>query len=210
GAFSWYSEITPAGGPVSSRRAILARQVSARPNSTTAETVRRPRNSMFSARTCHIEPRGETVSGTTTRMSEFFRVELLPDLTDLRLAGFEVLRGVAELHDRPERRDALLVVVLRFLQRVLPLVAGEQRGAPSTKLSAPHVRVSDERAVAARERVAPRHGRVERLERAVDVGEQVQLRDRHAHIGIEGGRIRRGRVAEADDRALRHRAAWRP
>src|SRR5262249_49417843 len=126
GAFSWYSEITPAGGPVSSRRAILARQVSARPNSTTAETVRRPRNSMFSARTCHIEPRGETVSGTTTRMSEFFRVELLPDLTDLRLAGFEVLRGVAELHDRPERRDALLVVVLRFLQRVLPLVAGEQ------------------------------------------------------------------------------------
>src|SRR5215471_2161691 len=180
-AFSAYSGISPADDPLSARRATFAEQASTIPNSTTAEAVRRPRSSMLSARNCDIDSSGETGSATTTRMSEVFRVQLLRDLTDLRLAGFEMLRGVAELHDRPERRDALLEVALRFLQRVQSLVAGEERGALSAELSTAHVRVPHERAVTSRQRVTALHGRVERLERSVDVGEDVQLRDRHAH-----------------------------
>src|SRR5262245_17300574 len=175
GAFSAYSGITGAGSAASSRRATFATPARATPKMTTVEAMRRPANSMSSERIRDIDPRIATGSATTTRMSELVLVQLLGDLAKLRLAGLEMLRRVAELHDRGERRHAVLEVGFRLLQRILALIAREQRCAPAAQLSTPHVCVSHERAVAAGERVAPLHGRVERLAPAVHGGEHVQL-----------------------------------
>src|SRR5262249_60421717 len=99
-----------------------------------------------------------------------------------------MLRRVAKLHDRSERRDAVLEVGLRLLQRVQPLVTGEQRAALAAKLRTPHVRISDERAVAAGERVAPPHRGGEGLQRAAPIRKYGQQRHPPAPPPIEGGR----------------------
>src|SRR5262250_4292 len=102
-------------------------------------------------------------------MSELVGVQLLADLAALRLARFEMLRGIAEVRDLAERRNTVIEVRLRFVERGLPLIAGEQQRPPSTQLGAAHVGIADERRVTARERVATFHRFVERVERTVDV-----------------------------------------
>src|ERR1051326_1605977 len=167
GDCSAYSGITPPDGATSSRRATFAAHARTTPSTTTIEAAARPKHSRLSARARRSSAGCATASASMTRTSEFFLARQLFDLPHLRLAGLDVLRGVAELDDRLERGDAALEVGLRFQERAEPAIAREERRAPAADDRAAHVGVADERRVAPRDGVAALHRRVERGERAV-------------------------------------------
>ena len=158
------SGITPAGGVTSSSRATLAEYASPSPNSTTMVAAARPASSMLSERSCaRRSGNGDLVDGDNTHGSELFRVQLLVDLPNLRLAGLEVLRRIPELHDLLERRDALVEVAPRLVERALTLVTGEKSRAFPAEQTRGADRVAEQRRVPSRRGVPAFDRCVERL-----------------------------------------------